>query len=307
MDLLDESAIREQARRDGITHVSTGVAISRNNKILLVRRAAADYLGGQYELPGGGVDEGENISDAAIREVKEETGLNVTSVLAVFDGFDYKTDRKPYVRQINFLVEVEAGDIVLNPDEHDEFQWADSDTDLNSLMSFNMQTCVAEAFRIVSQLHLYLFTLEVDPLEVGSVYNPLPSHLTLASRFWSEHVPDVIVNAVDSVFRQSEPIEVIIDGEAVIGPKKTAVHLAKNTDDLKSLHSKLLKELNELNVTYTAPQFVGDGHRPHVSKREGADFSAGHMQMSRATYLIEVAMHDGEHLRRIRHMFMIGA
>lgn len=37
--------------------------------------------------------------------------------------------------------------------------------------------------------HLYLFTLEVAPLEIGMTYNPLPSHLTLVSRFFSDKPP----------------------------------------------------------------------------------------------------------------------
>ena len=34
--------------------------------------------------------------------------------------------------------------------------------------------------------HLYLFTLEVVPLEVGKTYDELPLHCTLMFRFWSE-------------------------------------------------------------------------------------------------------------------------
>src|SRR4051794_24649317 len=101
MNQAEEFLFREQAKKDDITHLSTGIAVWRDNKILIVRRSAADYLGGQYELPGGGVDQGETLTEAAIREVKEETGLTVSKVITVFAGFDYSTDRKPRVRQIN--------------------------------------------------------------------------------------------------------------------------------------------------------------------------------------------------------------
>ena len=59
--MLDENAIRDKAAKEGITHISTGVAVVNDGKILLVRRSIDDFLGGYYELPGGGVDDGETI------------------------------------------------------------------------------------------------------------------------------------------------------------------------------------------------------------------------------------------------------
>lgn len=140
MNPSEEIVFRKRAQKDGISHISTSVAVLRDNKILIVRRAAADYLGSQYELPGGGVNSGEAIINSAIRELKEETGLTVSTILSVFD---YISDRKPRVHQINFLADAEDDDILLNPDEHDEFRWADAGTDLRSLMSANMHICVA--------------------------------------------------------------------------------------------------------------------------------------------------------------------
>jgi 8-oxo-dGTP diphosphatase len=307
MNLSEESLFREQAKRDGITHLSTGVAIWKDGKILIVRRATADYLGGQYELPGGGVDGGETLTEAAIREVKEETGLTVSKVISVFNGFDYSTDRKPRVRQINFLVEAENEDVILNPLEHDEFQWVDAGTGLDGLMSANMKICVTEAVRLTEQMHLYLFTLEVDPLVVGDVYNPLPSHLTLVSRFWSELSYDEIAKAVSPTLAKSEPVELIFGKEAVIGPKKTAVHLVENTLEIRNLHSQLLKALTKLKVSFTSPQFIGEGHRPHVSKRQDVEFLVGHKQVAGNVYLIEVEIVGKEHLRKVRAKFKLGS
>jgi 8-oxo-dGTP diphosphatase len=150
--VISETDIRDQAQKDGITHISTGVAIIKDGKVLLARRAAAEFLGGSYELPGGGIDEGETITEGAMREVKEETGLTVSKVVAMFDGFDYSTDRKPSVRQINFLVEVEPGEVVLNPEEHDEYVWADEDTVGDVKMSETMRTCVDDALKALRSL-----------------------------------------------------------------------------------------------------------------------------------------------------------
>ena len=145
MKFISESAIRERARKDGITHLSSGVAVVCDGKILVVRRSMDDFLGGYFELPGGGVDEGETISDAAIREVKEETGLVVTRVISIFDGFDYTTDKKPKVRQINFLVAIEKGEVLLS-DEHDSYLWIGRN-DITSLKATDsMKECIKKAF-----------------------------------------------------------------------------------------------------------------------------------------------------------------
>ncbi|MEP7136942.1 MAG: NUDIX domain-containing protein [Chloroflexota bacterium] len=49
------------------------VAVIDNGKILLTKREDFEV----WCLPGGGVEEGESLAEAGIREVKEETGLDV--------------------------------------------------------------------------------------------------------------------------------------------------------------------------------------------------------------------------------------
>jgi 8-oxo-dGTP diphosphatase len=141
---VSESSLREQAKKDGVAHLSTGIAILKDGKVLIVRRVKDDFLGGYYELPGGGVDEGESIAGAAKREVLEETGLRVSKLIGTFQGFDYSTDKKPHVRQVNFLVGVEPGDIVLS-DEHDAYLWVDSKAIDNLGMTDKMRQCVRRA------------------------------------------------------------------------------------------------------------------------------------------------------------------
>ena len=143
--MLDETVIREKAALDGITHISTGVAIIKDGQILLVRRSIDDFLGGYYELPGGGVDDGETIEQAAMREVKEETGLVPSKVITTFKDFDYTTDKKPRVRQVDLIVEANPGEVKLSP-EHDDFLWANKDDLGNIKITENMVDCVNDAF-----------------------------------------------------------------------------------------------------------------------------------------------------------------
>ncbi len=53
--------------------LAVNVAVIHEGKILLTQREDFET----WILPGGGVEEGESLAQAAIRETKEETGLNI--------------------------------------------------------------------------------------------------------------------------------------------------------------------------------------------------------------------------------------
>jgi 8-oxo-dGTP pyrophosphatase MutT (NUDIX family) len=51
----------------------------RSGRVLLFRAGLASWAGGHWwELPGGGIEPGENYADAAAREIREETGLEIS-------------------------------------------------------------------------------------------------------------------------------------------------------------------------------------------------------------------------------------
>jgi 8-oxo-dGTP diphosphatase len=56
--------------------VATGVVAERDGRILLVRRNHEPMMG-RWSFPSGFVDAGEVVEEAAIREAREETGVEV--------------------------------------------------------------------------------------------------------------------------------------------------------------------------------------------------------------------------------------
>ena len=56
--------------------VGVGAVILDGSRVVLVRRAS-EPLAGQWSLPGGAVEAGETLGACVVREMREETGLDV--------------------------------------------------------------------------------------------------------------------------------------------------------------------------------------------------------------------------------------
>jgi len=102
---------------------ATAIIPFPQNKILLIRRRTVPFSG-FWALPGGRVDSGEIVEQTIVREVKEETGLDVAVVSkigeyheqGVQDGTEY--DYYPAC----FLVNVVGGEIKKQENEIEEIK-----------------------------------------------------------------------------------------------------------------------------------------------------------------------------------------
>lgn len=98
-----------------------GAIIIKDGKILLIHRFMKDW-GEYWVFPGGGVDEGETIEQAMVREVMEELSLTVTESKLLFDVFNPFTmgNHFPPRQEYYFLITGFTGEVKLGGSEAEE-------------------------------------------------------------------------------------------------------------------------------------------------------------------------------------------
>ncbi|MGH3510146.1 MAG: (deoxy)nucleoside triphosphate pyrophosphohydrolase [Nocardioidaceae bacterium] len=101
----------------GAADVVVGVALIRAGRVLAARRTRPEAVAGRWELPGGKVEPGESLDEAARREIREELGcvISVTGTL---------TGRVPIAPgQVLCVVIARVSDGEPIPREHDAIRW----------------------------------------------------------------------------------------------------------------------------------------------------------------------------------------
>lgn len=99
--------------------VGVGVVIVDDGSILLIKRGHEPGKG-LWAVPGGKVKHGEQLRDAAAREVREETGLDVELGEIVWVGEHIEGDR--HIVLIDFAGSVQGG-VLAAADDADDARW----------------------------------------------------------------------------------------------------------------------------------------------------------------------------------------
>jgi ADP-ribose pyrophosphatase YjhB (NUDIX family) len=104
------------------------VVLDAQQRVLLVRRGQEPLMG-EWSIPGGALELGERLEDGVRREVREETGLEVTpeEIVAVFDHISHAEDNPERVRFHYVLVDYRcrvAGGTLRSATDVTEARWA---------------------------------------------------------------------------------------------------------------------------------------------------------------------------------------
>lgn len=112
---------------------------------LIARRSAGGEL--QWTLPKGTQEPGESITDTAVREVREETGLEV-EFLVELDTIDYwfvwTPEQTRYHKFVHyFLMHATGGDLSRHDTESEEARWFSID-EAKQVMAFDNERHLLE-------------------------------------------------------------------------------------------------------------------------------------------------------------------
>ena len=139
--------------KETTTQVVAGALIQYEDAIVLVRRAR-DFHGvdagkGLWEPPGGTVEPGEKIEEALKREVREETGIELTEEPELVAVLNYMVeDGQSAVHRFHVLYSFFVDDpprVRLDNDEHDQHVLARTRIQLEPLdMIDEIKACIGE-------------------------------------------------------------------------------------------------------------------------------------------------------------------
>lgn len=114
-DRLSRPAALADGLREGVVAV-----VLRDDRFLIVRRAANILAGGAWCFVGGGIEPGETQAEALVREFHEEVGGRITPVQKV-----WQYDRPDGRLRLHWwtAVLVDGPELVANPAEVAEIRW----------------------------------------------------------------------------------------------------------------------------------------------------------------------------------------
>lgn len=106
-------------------HITVKAIVIYNHKILILKKVKPSTDGlGYWELPGGGLEYGETPHEALVRELKEETDLDIRIIKPVYTFTAIRSDYQTV--GIGFLT-IPTNDKVTLSNEHTEYKFVTRD------------------------------------------------------------------------------------------------------------------------------------------------------------------------------------
>ena len=117
-----------------------GIIKNENGEILIVKRHPKSKTDPEmWELPGGKVEKGEHFADALVREIKEETNLDV-NVGDFAEAIQNDYQHKRTVQIMMYLTDI-SGEVKIS-EEHTDWMWASLEKIRDLEISTSLEKCL---------------------------------------------------------------------------------------------------------------------------------------------------------------------
>lgn len=118
------------------------VILNSEDKVLICRSNKWNH---KYVIPGGHIEAGESMEEALIREVNEETGLEIFDIelLAINESiYSESFQNKKHFIFVDYICRSSSSDVILN-EEAQSYKWID----LTEIEDYDLETFTAKLLK----------------------------------------------------------------------------------------------------------------------------------------------------------------
>ena len=104
--------------------IAVFVLLLKDNEICMLRRGNTGWMDGYFSLPAGGLEQGEPLWHAAIRELREETGVVASpSEITLAHTMHVRTENRSWIGHYFICQKWSGVAFLAEPDKHAELIW----------------------------------------------------------------------------------------------------------------------------------------------------------------------------------------
>ena len=137
-----------------------GFVTNKNGQVLLLK--SPRY--GDWEFPGGQVEEGETIPHALEREVLEETGIivRVKSLVGIYSNI-----RKPSIVNMDFICEYVSGEPKTS-NESSQVEWVDRDEAMSRVKRDAIRNRLKNMLEFAGEIKYLAYLVDPNRIDLNS-------------------------------------------------------------------------------------------------------------------------------------------
>jgi len=136
--------------------VGVNVLLFRDNKYLLLRRANTGWADGYYTVPAGHLEPGEPLTSAAIRETKEEVGVDISPHNLKLVHVMHRSDKEDDQERLDFYfltTEWVGEPYIAETEKADSLDWFAADTLPEQTLENVRNTIISYSLELLSEVN----------------------------------------------------------------------------------------------------------------------------------------------------------